>query len=182
MANVDNAFGFRPIANIGPIIECVALSGAGAIFIGDSVIPGGSGDADGRMSVVQAAAGNANTVGVVVGILPSGPDSLGTYRGATGAARILQVVPAYPDTHFLVNCSTTLAATDIGTGYDIVVGSGSTTTGRSAMELDVSTAATTGTSLRLIGTQRRPDNDATGTGVDAVVVFAESLFINGAGV
>lgn len=182
MANVDNAFGFRPIANIGPIIECVVASGSGAVFIGDSVIPGGTADADGRMSVVQAAAGNANTVGVIVGILPTSPDSLGTHRGATGTARIVQVVPAYPDTQFLVNCSTTLAATDIGTGYDIIVGSGSTTTGRSAMELDVSTAATTGTTLRLIGTQRRPDNAATGTGVDGVVVFAESLFINGAGV
>ena len=185
MANVNNAFGFRPVHEPCPaeLIEAVALSSYGtALFVGDAVVLGGSADANGRPSVQQAAAGDANVFGTIVGILPTTPDNLATHRGTASTTRIVQVCPAYPTTQFLVNCNATLAAGDIGTRYDIVVGSGSATSGRSGMQLDVSTAATTGKTLLLLGTQRRPDNAATGTGVDALVVFCESNFLNGAGV
>lgn len=185
MANVDKTFGFRPLHVQGPteLIECVALSSYGtALFIGDAVVLGGSSDSSGRPSVQQAAAGDANVFGVITNIDATSPDNLATHRGAASTTRIVQVAPAYPTTRFLVQANATLAAGDVGTRYDLVVASGSTTTGRSAMQLDVSTAATTGKTLLLLGTQNRPDNASTGTGVDCVVVFCESNFLNGAGV
>lgn len=184
MPNVNTAFGFRPLhePNPGELIECVALASyATALFVGDVVILGGSGDLSGRPSVQQATAGSLNNLGVIVGIQPTSPDSLGTHRGTASTLRIVQVAPGYPQTRFLVNCNASIAVTDIGAGYDLVVAAGSTTTGRSAMQLDISTLSTAADrTFRMLGFQNRPDNTI-GTGADAIVVFAESVFINGPG-
>jgi hypothetical protein len=97
------------------------------------------------------------------------------------------VMPAYQHILWRVNASITIDVDAIGTGYDIVVGSGSTTTGRSGMELDVSATGTTGRTLRLLDIERTPTNDisasggAAETGVNCIVAIVESLFNNGAG-
>lgn len=52
-----------------------------------------------------------------------------------------------------------LTAASVGLNADIVVGTGSTTTGTSAMELDSSTVNTTSAQLRILGLSHRADNE-----------------------
>lgn len=187
MANPTTAFGFRPTRLPDPatLMTVVALADYGtSIFIGDAVVPVGSGAyVGGFMSVAQAAAGDTNVMGVVVGVEPMSPDSLTTKYGLLSTLRYLKIVPTYAGTIFEVNTDASIAITDLGNRFDIVVGSGSTTSGISAMSLGVSSGATTGKTLIAIGFVDRPDNDHSAAGVQAVrVSFAESLWINGPGV
>lgn len=190
MANVDLAFGFRAVgSHKNPEIqECVALSSyATALFVGDTVIPGGSGDISGRPSVTQGAAGSENTLGVIVGFANGGPDDMTTHRGEASTTRYPLVLLAHSNVEFEVNPNTAIGPSDIGSRFDIVVASGSTVTGRSGMELDVSTTATTGKTLRLMRFRNSPDNaiSAVGSsqvGTICIVTFAESTFTDKAGV
>lgn len=193
MANVAKDYGLVPVRSLVgdiPTQTVVALSGASALFVGDPVIPAGSGDASGRMSVDIAVGSegteSTNIYGVVVGIQAASPDSLATHAGATGSARILQVALAVPTTIFRVNASNTTGPNpnDIGLGFDLVLGSGDTNTGKSGWALDVGddnqAGAATG-QVRLVGFTNRPDNEigAAGTdtpNVDCEVFFAESFF------
>ena len=190
MANVDVAFGFQPARNFSDVElqSCVIPASDGtATFVGDLVKLHGTGDATTRYpTVIQAAAADASIYGVIVGFEPDYSNLNTKYRLAS-TRRIARVMPAHSHILFRVNCSITIDVDAIGTGYDIVVGSGDTATGRSGMELDVSTAATTGRTLRLVDIERTPVNDisASGgsaeTGVNALVTIVESLWNNGAG-
>lgn len=190
MANTDVAFGFQPARNFADIglQTCVIPASDGtATFVGDLVKLHGSGDATLRCpTVIQAAAGNANIYGVIIGFEPD-YDNLNTKYRLASTRRVCRVMPAWQGILWRVNCSITIDVDAIGNGYDIVVGSGSTTTGKSGMELDVSTAATSGTTLRLIDIERTPDNEisASGgtaqTGVNAIVMIVETVANGGAG-
>lgn len=190
MANVDIAYGFQPARNFADVElqSCVIPASDGtATFIGDPVKLHGTGDAETRYpTVIQAAAADASIYGVIVGFEPDYSNLNSKYRLAS-TRRIARVMPAYSHILFRVNCPITIDVDAIGTGYDIVVGAGSTTTGHSGVELDVSTAATTGRTLRLVDIERTPVNDisASGgpaeTGVNAIVTIVESLWNNGAG-
>jgi hypothetical protein len=190
MANTDVAFGFQPARNFADVglQSCVIPASDGtATFVGDLVKLHGTGDSATRYpTVIQAAAADASIYGVIVGFVPD-YDNLNLKYRLASTRRIAMVMPAYQGIIFRVNCSITIDVDAIGTGYDIVVGSGSTTTGKSGMELDVSTAATTGRTLRLIDIERTPDNEisASGgtaqTGVNALVLIVETLANNGAG-
>lgn len=190
MANTDVAYGFQPARNFAGVElqSCVIPASDGtATFVGDLVKLHGTGDSATRYpTVIQAAATNANIYGVIVGFVPDYDNLNLKYRTAS-TRRIALVMPAYQNILWRVNCSITIDVDAIGNGYDIVVGSGNTTTGKSGMELDVSTAATTGTTLRLLDIERTPDNaiSASGgtaeTGVNAIVAIVESVFNNGAG-
>lgn len=194
MANVAKDYGLVPVGTFSgqpvPIRTVVALSGASALGVGDPVIPGGSGDTSGRMSVDIAVGSegteSTNIYGVVVGIQASGPDNLLTYAGATGSERIVQIALATHDVIFRVNSSNTTGPNpqDIGLGFDLVLGSVDTLTGKSGWALDVGEDNQAGASsgqVRLIGFDNRPDNEigAAGTdtaNIDCLVVFAESYF------
>ena len=65
-----------------------------------------------------------------------------------------------------------MAATDVGNNADIVVGSGSTTTGTSGMELDSSTKNTTSAQLRIVELIQTADN-AIGTNAKWLVKINE---------
>jgi hypothetical protein len=190
MPNVDVAYGFQPARNFADVElqSCVIPASDGtAAFVGDLVKLHGTGDAETRFpTVIQAAAGDASIYGVIVGFVPS-YDNLNLKYRVASTRRIAMVMPAYQHILWRVNASITIDVDAIGTGYDIVVGSGSTTTGRSAMELDVSATGTTGRTLRLLDIERTPTNDisasggAAETGVNCIVAIVESLFNNGAG-
>lgn len=188
MANATTAFGFRPVKPPDPsslITVCLLASYATDVFIGDAVIPGGSGEViNGYMTVTRAIAGSTNAMGVIVGFEPQSPDALTSRYGAASTLRYAKIVPTYAHTIFEVQANASVAITDMGNGFDLVATAGSTVTGFSAMALDVSTAATTGTTLRLLGFVNRPDNEfATAqTGTKCYVFFAESLWNNGPGV
>lgn len=168
MANTDTPFGLRPVSNLsgapynGAVRHYSTPTGdATAIFIGDPVkLAGTSQTINGIVypDVAQAATSNV-IVGVVVGVVPVTDDSL-PYRAAS-TQRILMV--ASPDLLFEVqevSGGTPLTANDIGLNADFVVGSGSTTTGYSGVELNNVGEATTATlDLQIIGHSPRADNE-----------------------
>jgi len=184
MANVDSAFGLRPVRTLsgaswtGQTQECVIASGDGtATFIGDAVkLAGGAdtGDANGAPTVIQAAASDV-VYGVVVGFKPDYGDLNGSKYRTASTRRECFVIPATAGVVFEIQADAAFAAADVGALYDVVVGSGSTTTGRSAMELGVSSGGTSTGQLRAIGITRSDDNDF-GAGVNVEVVVNESVF------
>lgn len=180
MANVSRINGFRPVMHItgapynGQFRKYALLAADGtATFIGDLVKLSGTASDDGYPSVAQAAAGNT-PVGVVVGFAPD-PTNLNVpiYRAAS-TLRVVYVADA-PD---LVLESQedavggALAITSIGTNVNFIVGSGSTVTGASGMQVDSSTAATTSTlPLRLIQFVDRVDNEIGSANAKVLVAF-----------
>jgi len=162
MANVNRASGARPVRHIngspynGQCNEYECNTG-NAVFLGDFVKSGGTANAEGRATVVIAAAGDALR-GVVVGIVPDTADSL-IYR-ASGTTRRLLVCDD-PDYVFEIqadNGGANLALVDVGENADILVTGGSTVTGTSATELDSSTHTASTAQLRILGFVQRTDN------------------------
>lgn len=165
MANADTPYGLKPVRYFGGApyngaarLYYVPSSDGTAIFIGDAVKLAGSADADGVPSVAQAAAGDT-IMGVVVGVKADTRDSL-TYRAASTERYIW--VADDPDLLFLVqedSVGGALAAADVGNNADLIVASGSTTTGQSAMEIDSSTKVTTTAQVRVVELWRDPSNE-----------------------
>ena len=168
MANANALFGFKPLNMLdsspynGGTIKCVIL-GADTTntFIGDAVILDGTGDALGIYpSVVQA-----SVAGQIFGVITSfdaepGDLTLQYASGAQTTDRLCNVVPAL-DAIFEIqedSDASDLNADDIGQGCDIVIGTGSTVTGLSAMELNSSDGAT-GDQVILLGITQAADNE-----------------------
>lgn len=169
MANVDAPRGFKPVRYVsgapynGAVNEFSTAGGdSTAIFLGDPVtLSGTSQTIDGQIyaDVDQAATGDI-VIGVVVGVKPVTHEST-IYREAS-TARILYVAD---DPNLLfeiqeVSGGTALTAADIGLNADFVVGSGSTSTGLSGVELDNSTEANTATlDCKIVGFVNREGNE-----------------------
>lgn len=168
MANADTPFGLRPVRYIsgapynGACNTYSTASGDGtAIFVGDPVILSGTSQTIGGYiyrDVDQAATGNV-VVGVVVAVLHETQDSL-IYRAASTVRRLLVADdPALLFEIQEVSGGTALAAADIGLNANFVVGSGSTVTGMSGVELNNSGEATTNTlDLQIVDVVNRDDN------------------------
>lgn len=168
MANVDSPFGLRPVSMLdgSPYSASVrifstASGDATAIYVGDPVkLSGTSSTVDGLpyIDVDQAATGDV-IAGVVVGFVADTRDSL-VYRAASTTRLVL--VETGKDVLFEiqeVSGGTPLAAADMGLNADFVVGSGSTATGYSGVELNNVGEATTNTlDLQIIGLSPRADN------------------------
>lgn len=169
MANADIPKGFTPVrmldgspysANIRAF--STATGDATAIFLGDPVVLSGTSQTiDGVVyaDVDQAATGDV-IAGVVVGVKPVTEASL-TYRAAS-TQRILYVEIGQNVLYEIqeVSGGTALAANDIGLNANFVVGSGSTTTGYSGVELNNGTEATTNTlDVQIVDFANRADNE-----------------------
>lgn len=198
-SNVSIVNGFKPVSYLNGSAwddktnkYLVASSDATALYVGDLVKLTGASDSNRGMRVVtQAAAGSSTNihVGVVVGFDPvDGPIAPGSenlyrqYRPASTAMYAL--VCDDPNVVFEIqeNSSggTPLASTNASKNADIVVGSGSNTTGKSGMQLDTSTVATTNTlPLKILGFVNRPDN-ALGSANQKVLVQINSHVGKGA--
>ncbi|MCP4613026.1 MAG: hypothetical protein GY845_30400 [Planctomycetes bacterium] len=186
MANADKPMGAVPVGHLNGSpwngkfrMYYVPSTDSTAIFIGDFVKSAGSADATGKYpTVAQAAAGDAIR-GVVIGFA-SQPQvafdvtDLGrAYRPASTA--MYAAVVDDPDVIFEVQEDSdagAIAATAIGNNADVVVGSGDTTTGLSAMELDSSDVATSTAQLRILGVVDREDNEL-GTNAKLLVLINE---------
>lgn len=181
MANSDTPFGFKPARKLGAMNTTGGVNryyrgtgDANNLFIGDPVDLGGTGDTAGVPSVVRATAGSGGyAVGVVVGIENNTSDNLGrTYLPASTAGYVL--VCDDPDEVFIIQEDSTsgaLAVTDIGLNADFVIGSGNTTTGISATELQTSSINTTNTlQLRVLGLYPDQKNEV-GTNAKWLVRF-----------
>lgn len=168
MANVDSPFGLKPVRDLngapynGAVEIYSTASGDGtAIFVGDPVILSGTSQTINGViyrDVDQAATGNV-IAGVVVAVLPETRDSL-TYRAASTVRRLAVAPPNLIYEIQEVSGGTALTANDIGLNADFVVGSGSTTTGYSGVELNNATEATTNTlDLQIVDFINRADNE-----------------------
>lgn len=195
MANVVKDYGLKAVYRLGggmiPTRTCVALSAAGALFVGDPVILAGDGNVNGLASIKIAIGSEGtespNIYGVVQGFQAVGPNSLATHGGATGTERVVIVALALQDAVFQVNASNTTGtnSADIGLAFDLVYTAGDTGTGRSNWALDMGddtqAGSTTANQMRLIGFADRPDNEQGATGTDTpniacLAIFRESFF------
>lgn len=169
MPNADRPFGLKPVRYVsgapynGAVnIYSTASGDSTAIFVGDPVKVVGTSQTIGGsvyQDVAQAATGDV-MIGVVVGVVPVTRDSL-TYRAAS--TQRLVYVADDPNLMFEiqeVSGGTALTANDIGLNANFVVGTGSTVTGLSGVELNNATEATSNTlDLRIVGFVNRPDNE-----------------------
>jgi hypothetical protein len=169
MANADRAAGLLPVRYItgapyngAADVYSTATGDATAIFLGDPVkLSGTSTTINGVVyaDVDQAATGDV-IIGVVVGVLPVTNDSL-IYRAASTARRLLVATdPSLLYEIQEVSGGTALTAAAIGLNADFVVGTGSTITGFSGVELNNVGEATTNTlDLQILGLVSRADNE-----------------------
>jgi hypothetical protein len=177
MANTDRPNGFQPLRYMngapynGAVRRYVIPStDATATFVGDLVkitSLGDAAEATGLMSVAQAAASDS-VVGAVVGFEPAiNPNGAGPaldvplYRAAS--TRRVALVADDPNILFVAQedgVSDPIEMIDVGANINFVVGTGSTVSGASAMELDSDTHATTSSlTLKLMGFLNTPDNE-----------------------
>lgn len=151
MANVNAPYGLAPLRYAdgrpynGAVNYYFATGASGAIYIGDPVTQAGAantseiqGYAPGTLpTIAPTTAGDGYPItGVCVGVLPTDRDST-VYR-ADSTDRIILVADG-PDLIFKGQCdaaSTAWAGTDVSSFANLLTGSGSTVTGRSAFTLD----------------------------------------------
>ena len=183
MANVDKAFGLRPLGNLSASGSQkqygyeIADNQAGAIYQGDLVTL-----KDGYILQFDPASHSA-AVGVFNGcnyIDPTTgkPTWKNYYPGSVNITqgKIVAEVIDDPNQLFIIQNDGTSTAADYGKNADIVVGTGSTTTGVSANELDTSSIATTAAlNLKIVGLWDIPGN-AVGEFAVVVVKINEHLY------
>ena len=152
MANVNAPFGFNPVEKIGGgapgklASYTIANNEANSIFQGDAVMNDSG-------NVQQGAAGANDLTGVFWGCKYDDPTTnKPTFKNqyAQVAAEAEAFVYDDPYQVFEIQGDGASAQTDVMQTADVVVGTGSTTTGVSAMELDSSDIGT-GANLMIIG-------------------------------
>ncbi len=193
MANKDAAFGLKPSRMMGGGAYTggqsryrIANNQSGAIFQGDLVkqLTGGT--------VSRAAASSTvPVVGVFNGCQFTDPTSKEVtfsnhYPGSVAAADIIAFVVDDPDVVFEVQADDTFPVADLFGNFDIVDQSttGDTSSGRSNVELDVTTGATTTTlPLKAIDISQDPDNSDVGNANTNVMVVIQNhiMGVKGAG-
>lgn len=172
MANNDNAFGLKPVAylsgapyNGAANLYYIPSTDNVAAYVGGLVKYAGSADADGIPTVTANCAASNAVLGVIVGFEPEkgvASVNLGNmYRPASTAMYVW--VADDPNLVFEVQedgDTTPIAAASVGlnatlTGFT----SGSTTTGRSSIEIDSDTVAVTATlDVQVLRLAPRADN------------------------
>ena len=175
MANIDKAFGLRPIGNLSATGAQkqygyqIADNQAGTIFQGDLVVLTG-----GFISRFLPASHTA-AVGVFNGCNYNDPTTgkptfSNFYPGSVNitSGQISADVLDDPNQLFIVQCDADFVAADVGKNADVIGTGGSTTNGISTMELNSSTLATTAAlNLKVVGLYNDVNNEF---GTNAVVV------------
>lgn len=183
MANIDKAFGLRPMGNLsatGAQAQYgyeIADNQSGAIYQGDLVTV-----YDGYL-VKFLPASHTAAVGVFNGcnyIDPTTgkPTWKNFYPGSVNitSGKIIADVIDDPSQLFLIQADEDIVQADIGKNADVVGTGGSTTTGVSTMELDSSTIANTAAlNLKIVGLYDVPGN-ALGNFAVVVVKINEHLY------
>ena len=183
MANVDKAFGMRPLGNLSASGSQkqfgyeIADNQTGAIYQGDLVTV-----YDGYLVQFDPDTHTA-AVGVFNGcnyIDPTTgkPTWKNYYPGSVNITqgKIIADVLDDPNQLFIIQNDGTSAAANYGKNADVVMGTGSTTTGVSGMELDTSTIAKTAAlNVKIVGLWDVPNN-AVGANAVVVVKINEHLY------
>jgi hypothetical protein len=183
MANVDKAFGLRPIGNLSGTGAQkqygyeIADNQAGAIYQGDLVTV-----FDGYI-VKFAPATHTAAVGVFNGCNYTDPTTgkptwSNYYPGSVNITSgvIAADVLDDPSQLFMVQASAGMTQANIGKNANVVGTTGSAVNGISAMELDSTTIANTAAlNLKIVGLSASPDN-AFGTNAVVVVKINEHMY------
>jgi|TARA_A100001391_G_scaffold205286_1_gene204761 hypothetical protein len=183
MANVDKPFGLRALGNLSATGSQkqfgyqIADNQSGAIFQGDLVTL-----KDGFILQFDPSSHTA-AVGVFNGVFYTDPTTgkptfKNFYPGSVNitTGTIQADVLDDPNQLFIIQSDEDIEQADFGKNADVVVGSGSTTTGLSAMELDSSDIGTgAAKNLKLIGIYDTPGN-ALGNFCQVVVKINEHLY------
>ena len=205
--NVNSPKGLIPVGKMGGVYDgrvnmylCPASDGT-AVIIGDPVTLNGSAgaagtvvngiDVEGMPTVIQNTI-VSTPVGVVVAFLPDFTDLTAKHRKASTAR--IALVADDPDAVFEVqedSLVSTLKAADVGESADLIIGTGSATTGLSQTMLDSTSHASTGKTARILRLAPKVGNamgDGTVTGSTAIlyakwlVTFAEHQYKSADGV
>ena len=175
MANIDKAFGLRPIGNLSATGAQkqygyeIADNQAGTIFQGDLVALSAGFITRFLPATHTAAVGVFNGCNYIDPTTGK-PTFKNFYPGSVNitAGKIVADVNDDPSQLFLIQCDAGFVAADVGKNADVVGTGGSTTTGISTMELASSTLATTAAlNLKVVGLYNDVNNDF---GTNAVVV------------
>ena len=183
MANIDKAFGLRPIGNLSATGAQkqygyqIADNQAGTIFQGDLVVLTG-----GFISKFLPASHTA-AVGVFNGCNYNDPTTgkptfSNFYPGSVNitSGQISADVLDDPNQLFLIQCDAGFVAADVGKNADVIGTGGSTTNGISTMELNSATLATTAAlNLKVVGLYNDVNN-AFGTNAVVVVKINEHVY------
>ena len=182
MANVDGAFGLRPVRQLGsmpfnnaPNEYRIATGATGPIYQGSLVIMATSG------SVIIGTATAVDTVGVFNGCFYTDPTTKkptwkNYYPGSVSTTDIVAFIYDDPDMTFEIQCAGTLAITDIGGNADTAGVSGSTINGQSSTELAASAGSGTA-QMRIVGLSKDPDNsDVDSANANWYVFFNEHAY------
>ena len=183
MANIDKAFGLRPIGNLSATGAQkqygyqIADNQAGTIFQGDLVVLTG-----GFISRFLPASHTA-AVGVFNGCNYNDPTTgkptfSNFYPGSVNitSGQISADVLDDPNQLFIVQCDADFVAADVGKNADVIGTGGSTTNGISTMELNSATLANTAAlNLKVVGLYNDVNN-AFGTNAVVVVKINEHVY------
>jgi hypothetical protein len=192
MANRDAAFGMKPVRMIGGAPYTggqsryrIAANYGTSIFQGDMVAQVTGGTVE-----VHADGGTVPIVGVFNGCKYTDPTSgeqvfSNYYPASTNASDLIAFIIDDPDVVYEVQADDTFPVADLFGNFDIVYTSaGSTQTGISGAELDVTTGATnTNLPIKAIDISQDPNNSDTGAAnTNVLVVIQNSIFgVKGAG-
>ena len=192
MANQDAAFGLRPLKMIGGQAfhggqsrYRIAANYGTAIFQGDMVAQVTGGTVE-----VHADGGTVPIVGVFNGCRFTDPTTKketfsNFYPASTNASDIEAFIIDDPNVVFQIQADAAFPVADLLGNFDIVyTTSGSTTTGISGAELDVTTGATnTNLPIKAIDISQDPENsDVSSDATNVQVVIQNHIFgVKGAG-
>lgn len=192
MANKDAAFGMKPVRMIGGAPYSggssryrIAANYGTSIFQGDMVAQVTGGTVE-----VHADGGTVPIVGVFNGCQYTDPTSgeqvfSNYYPASTNASDIIAFIIDDPNVVYEVQADDTFPVADLFGNFDIVyTSSGSTLTGISGAELDVTTGATnTNLPIKAIDISQDPNNSDVGAAnTNVLVVIQNSVFgVKGAG-
>ena len=184
MPNVLERFGLRPSRQLNgsPFINAqnryrIASGNSTSIYQGDLVTPLASGQ------ITRYVANTSNTVvGVFNGCFYTDPTTQkptfsNFYPSSTNASDIIAYVIDGPDTVFEINADETFAVADIFKNYSVNNASGSTQTGISLVQLDVSMSGTDGTYVvQAIDISQDPNNNDVATSNANIMVRINNHF------
>jgi hypothetical protein len=167
MANIDKAFGFRPIGNLSATGAQkqygyeIADNQSGTIFQGDLVALSAGFITRFLPATHTAAVGVFNGCNYIDPTTGK-PTFKNFYPGSVNitAGKIIADVIDDPSQLFLIQCDAGFVAADVGKNADVIGTGGSTTTGVSTMELNSSTLATSAAlNLKTVGLYNVPSNE-----------------------
>ena len=192
MANKDASFGLKPVKMMGGSPYSggqsryrIAANYGTSIFQGDLVMQVTGGGIE-----IHADGGTVPIVGVFNGCMYTDPTTSeqvfsNYYPASTNASDIIAFVHDDPNTVFEIQADDTFPVADLFGNFDIVyTNSGSTTTGISGAELDVTTGATTtNLPLKAIDISQDPENsDVASANTNVLVVIQNHICgVKGAG-